>query len=60
MTLSQNAYKHGLRSAEAINSQREATQELRELRSQLKDIEESTKNLDIEGLQETLKNFNFG
>ncbi len=45
---SQNALKHGLRSAELIDSQRKASQELRELRSLLKDLEQSTKDLDNE------------
>ena len=46
--VSQNALKHGLRSAELIDSQRKASQELRELRSLLKDLEQSTKDLDNE------------
>ena len=57
--VSQNALKHGLRSAEAINSQREASQQLKELRSLLKDIEKATKNLDVEGLQTALERLNF-
>ena len=56
---SQNALKHGLRSAELIDSQRKASQELRELRSLLQEIEEATKARDIEGLQTALERLHF-
>lgn len=51
---SQNALKHGFRSGSAIAHQKEARQELKQLKSLLNDMEQATKDQELNGLQAAL------
>ena len=51
---SQNALKHGFRSAEAIADQKELNQHFRKLEQTLKDMNKATETLDLDELSAAL------
>ena len=51
---SQNALKHGFRSAEAIATQKEVNQHFRQLEQTLKDMSLATKTMDLDELAAAL------
>ncbi|MDJ0594494.1 MAG: hypothetical protein QNJ72_31715 [Pleurocapsa sp. MO_226.B13] len=56
---SQNALKHGFRSAEAIANQKEVNQSFRQLEQALKDMSKATETLNIDELSAALSKLTF-